>query len=113
MKTIKSILISMLLLGSFATVATEKNTDWIYCMITDDYHSAAYFTGIFHGNYDQLEHYQDAFFQHISSKYGKDIDHKFYCTYEANKADTVSQFKTQVADSKDYYDDIVITDWKK
>ena len=112
MKTTRSLL--FLILSSWVPFAAlgEENTDWIYCVITDEYNNAAYFTEIFHGNYDHMDSYQTEFFEHILSQFGDEIDEGVHCTFEEDKSMTEMEFEQHVADTKDFYDNVVMIDWK-
>ena len=35
-------------------VAEQKNTDWMFCVVTDGYNDVAYVTDVFHGDYDKM-----------------------------------------------------------
>lgn len=58
-------LLTLIVSLSFPTIANTQNTDWIFCMVTDDLNSSVYFSDVFHGNYDNLEAYQTHFREHI------------------------------------------------
>jgi|GEM_PF-2031745 len=113
MKIIIRVIILLFLPLALASNAEDVKTDWIFCTVTDDYHSTVYFTEIFHGNYDQLERYEQEFLQHIVEKYGDDIDEDTSCSFEGEKAATDSEYLVQVADSKEFYKNVVATNWKR
>jgi hypothetical protein len=113
MKNIK-ILLTLLISFSFPTLAnTNTNTDWIFCMVTDDLNNSVYFTDVFHGNYDQLEAYQLHFRAHVIKKYSQEPNESTYCGFENEKGETLAEYNSELTDSKSIYENVVVTSWKK
>ncbi|MEW6981672.1 hypothetical protein AAD001_03350 [Colwelliaceae bacterium 6471] len=112
MKIIKTLL-PIFILATSASYTQAANSDWIFCTVTDDYHSAVYFTKVFHGEYDLLEQYENDFFQHVKTKYGGDMDESISCSFEAKKAATIDEFSEQLADSEEFYDKVITTAWAR
>lgn len=112
MKTIKLLLLLNLGLFSGISAAQQENSDWIYCVITDEYNNAAYFTEVFLGNYDNMDQYETQFFELIVSKYGDEVDEGVHCTFEEDKAMIDDEFAQDVADNKDFYENVLTIDWK-
>ena len=112
MKTIKILLLLCLGLISRFSMAQQEGSDWIYCVITDEYNNAAYFTSVFKGSYDNIEQYESAFTELIISKYGEEIDPGVHCTFEEDKAAIEDEFAQDVADNKDFYENVLTFDLK-
>lgn len=87
--------------------AQQEGSDWIYCVITDEYNNAAYFTEVFRGNYDNMDQYETAFLDLITSKYGDEVDPGVHCTFEEDKTLIDDEFAQDVADNKDFYENVL------
>lgn len=111
MKIITSLLFLSLGSIAFLSHAGEENTDWIYCVITDEYNNAAYFTEVFHGNYDLMDDYEDEFFEFVIEKYGDEVDEGVSCTFESERAATVDEFKRHITDTKDFYANVITVEF--
>ena len=107
MKTIKVFLLLSLGLISRFSMAQQEGNDWIYCVITDEYNNAAYFTSVFKGNYDYMDQYETVFEEFIISKYGEDVDPGVHCTFEEEKELIDEAFAMDVADNKDFYENVL------
>lgn len=112
MKITKSLTALFFCITCFSGFADDTNTDWIYCVVTDEYNDAAYFTEIFHGNYDNMEEYETQFYEHILNKYGDEIDEGVSCTFEEEKSATELEFNEQFTDTKDFYANVIKIAWK-
>jgi len=106
-------LLTLIVSLSFPTIANTQNTDWIFCMVTDDLNSSVYFSDVFHGNYDNLEAYQTHFREYIITKYSQEPNETTYCGFESKKDETLAEFNTELDDSKSIYKNVVVTSWTK
>jgi len=112
MTKVKYLLTSTLFI-SLSSIASSQNTDWIFCMVTDDLNSSVYFTDVFHGNYDLLETYQTHFRDHVINKYSKEPNESTYCGFESEKGETIAEYNTELDDSKSIYKNVIVTSWTK
>lgn len=82
-------------------------------MVTDNLNSSVYFTDVFHGNYAQLEAYEQHFKDHVIKKYPPEPNESTYCDFENEKGETFTEYNSELTDSKSIYENVVITSWKK
>ncbi len=107
MKIINSLLLFTLTTIGFTAHSAQENTDWIYCVITDEYNNAAYFTEVFHGNYDLMDDYEEEFFEFVLEQFGDEIDEGVSCTFESEKEATLTEYERHIIDTKDFYESVI------
>ena len=98
-------LLFFFLMWSVSALANAK--DFIYCVITDEYNNAAYFTEVFEGEYDALDQYEDTFMEQVVATYGDEVDPGVHCTFEEKRSMIIDEFERDVEDNRSFYDSVV------
>jgi len=105
------LLLALMATDAWTPVAVAANTDYIYCSIRDNTHSAAYYSDVFLGDYGNSVKYQNAFQAHVDGKYSGVIGLASCLFTKSSHESRAKQDESRATDRRAGYKQLIDTGW--